>query len=410
MSRHGADPGALLQAGIAHQRAGRLGDAARLYEQVLASAPNDANALNLLGLIHHAKGDTEAALPLLERAVSLRPDSPLFLGNLGAVLAAAGRLEAALARLLAALARRPGDPTINRNLGSVFYQRGDPATAARHYEQTLVAAPGDPDAHLGLAHAYKALGRLDAAAQSCRAALERRPDHAEARYLLAALEQRDVPDRPPASYVRAVFDAYAGRFERDLVETLGYHIPEAIAALVAEQIAAPTVAALDLGCGTGLCGAALKGRARRLVGIDLSARMIAKAQDRRIYDELHHGDILEYLPRLAPASFDLAIAADVFNYLGELGPVFEAIARLLQPGGHLVFTTEAAARPDNDPDNDGAKCDGFRLATTLRYVHAAEYVRRTAAGAGLCECAWRPVTIRRERNAPVAGDLFLYRR
>jgi len=406
MSRHGADPEALLQAGIAHQRAGRLAEAARLYGQVLGEAPDDANALNLLGLVHHAKGDLDAALPLLERAVAIRPDSPLFLGNLGAVLAAAGRLEAASARLLAALAGRPDDPTINRNLASVLYQRGDPAAAARHYERALAAAPADPDAHLGLAHARKALGLLDAAAQSCRAALARRPDHAEARYLLAALEQQDVPDRPPASYVRAVFDAYASRFERDLVETLDYRIPEAIAALVAEQIAAPALAVLDLGCGTGLCGAALKGQARRLIGIDLSARMIAKARDRGIYDELHLGDILDILPSLTPASFELVVAADVFNYLGELAPVFEAVAPLLQPGGHLVFTTEAAARTDND----GAEPGGFRLATSLRYVHAAAYVRRAAAAAGLGERTWRPVTIRRERDRPVAGDLFLYRR
>ena len=403
LSKDGADPAELLQAGLAHQRAGRLADAARLYEQVLGHAPDDANALNLLGLVRHVEGDGGAAAALLERAVALRPDSALFQGNLGAVLAAAGRLDEAEARLRAALARRPDDPMANRNLAGVLYHRGDAAAALRHYKRALAGAPADPDAHLGLAHAQKALGQMEAAARSCRAVLARVPDHAEARYLLAALEQRNVPDRPPASYVRAVFDAYAGHFERDLVESLGYRIPAEIVALVAAISDTKADDVLDLGCGTGLCGAALRGRARWLVGIDLSPRMLAKARERGIYDELHLGDILDTLPTMPAASFDLVVAADVFNYLGDLGPVLRSIARLLRPGGFVVFSTEAIAAPDPG----GAR---FRLTNSLRYVHATEYVQQTALAAGLSECAWRPVTVRCERDAPVAGDLFLYRR
>lgn len=406
MRTQGADPFALLQTGLAHQRAGRLADAARLYQQVLARAPHDANALNLLGLVRHLEGDNETARALLERAVGLRPDSAIFLGNLGAVLMAKGQLGAAEARLRAALAKRPDDPVFNRNLAGVLYHRGDAAAAARHYERTLFAAPSDADAHLGLAHAQKALGQAGAAAASCRAALDLRPDHAEARFLLAALEQRDVPDRPPASYVRAVFDAYAERFEHDLVKNLGYRIPEEISALVVSLGDAAPAAVLDLGCGTGLCGAALRGRAKRLVGIDVSAHMLAKAREQNIYDELLEGDILDIMPTLPAGSFDLICAADVFNYLGDLAPVLVAAARLLASGGQLVFSTERASEDEKGAD-DGT---GYLLTRNLRYAHVTDFVRRAARAAGLGECAWKPVAVRLERNAPVSGDLFLFRR
>lgn len=40
----------LLDTGLDHHRAGRLPQARLAYEQILASAPNDADAMQLLGL------------------------------------------------------------------------------------------------------------------------------------------------------------------------------------------------------------------------------------------------------------------------------------------------------------------------------------------------------------------------
>ena len=52
---------------------------------------------------------------------------------------------------------------------------------------------------------------------------------------------------------------------------------------------------LDVGCGTGLCGALLSPYARRLVGVDLSDRMLDQARERNIYDELVKGELTAYL-------------------------------------------------------------------------------------------------------------------
>ena len=97
---------------------------------------------------------------------------------------------------------------------------------------------------------------------------------------------------------------------------------------------------LDLGCGTGLAGAAFRSRAAYLSGVDLSPAMIEKARARDIYDALAVGDLETALAQEGPA-FDLILAADTLVYLGDLAPVFGVIATHLSPDGYFLFTAEA---------------------------------------------------------------------
>ncbi len=65
----------------------------------------------------------------------------------------------------------------------------------------------------------------------------------------------------------------------------------------------PVRRGLDLGCGTGLSGAAFRGMVDVLTGIDLSTKMIARAKAKGIYDDLVHVDISSFLtgiPQMAP--------------------------------------------------------------------------------------------------------------
>lgn len=397
------DPAAMLRDGAARHAAGDLDGAERAYRAVLAQDRDDPNAHNLLGVLARQRGDLATALRHTEHALSLRPDAPVFLANRGAALAEAGRLPEAVASLRAALARRPQDPTALRNLGQALSAMGLAAAAVAPLRAAAALLPDAPEPHLALAHALRESGDTPAAAVAAQAALARATAAApalaeQARFLLAGLGHGPAPDRAPPAYVRDLFDGFAARFDAELA-ALDYRTPALLAdALRAAGVPADrTLRVLDLGCGTGLSGAALAPFAAHLTGLDLSPRMLDAARRTAHYDALHEADLLDWLPR-HPARFDLIAAADVLNYLGDLAPALRAIAAALAPGAPAAFSIEAA---------DGAP---YALHDALRYRHDPDHVEALAHDAGFTPIARDPATLRRERGAPVAGVLFVLRR
>ncbi|MBO1073172.1 tetratricopeptide repeat protein [Roseomonas marmotae] len=395
----GPDPDALLRQGLARHQAGDLAGARQFYRQALALRPRDGNALNLLGQIARARGDLPEALRLIGQAVALHPGAPVFLAAQGATLAEAGRLPEAEAALRAALAARPQDATSLRNLGQVLSTAGRVGEALAPLRQAVALLPGSGEAHLALAHACREAGLPEeAATHAARAAAHPRLAE-QARFLLAALGAASPPARAPASYVRDLFDQYAPRFDADLTGRLGYRTPAMLAELLLEAgVAADgSRAVLDLGCGTGLSGQAVAPFARRLEGLDLSPRMLAEARARGIYHALHEADLLDFLPR-QPGAWDLVVAADVLNYLGDLSPVLAAIGHALVPGGIAAFSLEKGEK---------APCS---LGPDLRYRHHPAALRALAGSAGLTVLAEREAALRREKGAPVDGLLWVLRR
>jgi predicted TPR repeat methyltransferase len=124
--------------------------------------------------------------------------------------------------------------------------------------------------------------------------------------------------------------------------------------------------------------------------------MLAEARRRGLYDALEEADLLDWLPRQR-ATFDMVVAADVLNYLGDLGPALAAIAGALAPGGLAAFSIEAG---------QGAP---YALGPGLRYRHDPAHVARLATAAGLTETARRATPLREEKGEPVPGVLFLLR-
>jgi predicted TPR repeat methyltransferase len=155
---------------------------------------------------------------------------------------------------------------------------------------------------------------------------------------------------------------------------------------------------LDAGCGTGLCGPLLRPWAARLVGVDLSAGMLARARLRGTYDELIEAELTEYLLG-QPAAFDVIAAADTLIYFGDLAPLLAAVAYALRPGGLLAFTVEHLS--PREPGTD------VQLHATGRYRHTEPYVRNCLERAGLSVSAVEHATLRTEGAQPVAGLVVL---
>jgi SAM-dependent methyltransferase len=101
---------------------------------------------------------------------------------------------------------------------------------------------------------------------------------------------------------------------------------------------------LDVCCGTGLMASELVALGYRVVGVDASAQMLARAR-RRLGPEAHL--VQETLPRISiDATFDAAVSTfDGLNYLtpGELRSTLEALADRIRPGGWFVFDVHTDA-------------------------------------------------------------------
>jgi predicted TPR repeat methyltransferase len=150
---------------------------------------------------------------------------------------------------------------------------------------------------------------------------------------------------------------------------------------------------LDAGCGTGLCGPLFRPYARRLVGVDLSGQMLAKAEGRTCYDELTRAELTGYLVA-HPGAFDVVVSADTLVYFGALEEVAKAAASALRPGGRLIFTVEAA-------EGECAPL-GYLLHYRGRYLHARSYLEDVLRRAGFAT-AIAQAELRMEGGLPVAG-------
>jgi len=155
----------------------------------------------------------------------------------------------------------------------------------------------------------------------------------------------------------------------------------------------PNAKLLDAGCGTGLCGPIVAPLARRLVGVDLSAGMLALAEDKKVYHSLVKAELVDYLSDKREA-FDLIVSADALVYFGSLARVISTLTTALRPNGLLAFTLEHVA-------DDNALTD-YRLERHGRYSHGQNYIEGLLVASGLQPKIVR-AELRMEAGAPVPG-------
>lgn len=326
---------------------------------LLAEQPANVSGWFQLGNVRGEQGRDTEALECFRHAVTLDPAHARSWNNLGTASQRLGFGDQALAAYQTAIDRDPALFEPYLNLGRLCGDRGD----------------------------------LQAAARYLSAGLDRYPAHPMLVHLLAAAKG-DNAARTPRDHVVAYFDDFAAHFDEQVVDKLGYRVPKALAELVRPALGRKT-RVLDLGCGTGLMGAAMAGPGIELVGVDLSPRMLELARKRGGYVELIQAEAGEALARSAAGSYGAVLAADVFVYIGDLAGVFRGVARVLQPGGVFGFSVQAIAE------------GSYRLQPSGRYSHALPYLRGLAAQTGLRELATRAVSIRHETDP---GQLMLLER
>jgi predicted TPR repeat methyltransferase len=329
--------------GIGHFEAGRLMEARDCFERCLALTPDRPSVLGNLGVTLFRLGHTRDAVPLLQQATAGEPQFMEAWACLGLAHEAQGEWAAAADALTKALALSEGSAALWSSLGQCQARLGHDAKALQTLERALAIDPDQATAWSLRGSLQREMHQPDAAAHSFERAIMLGADRELHTYYLAAVRGGLAPPATaPRQYVQALFDDYAADFQAHLVDQLAYRGHEVLLEpLVTGGRRFRHV--IDLGCGTGLCGALLKPVSSVIDGVDLSSAMLLQAKQLGVYRELVQADIRDFLANVPSRSADLVVAADVLIYVGELAAVFASVARVLEPGGLFAFTVELAA-------------------------------------------------------------------
>lgn len=194
-----------LREALGHHQAGRLDDALRLYDAVLADDPEQFDALNLSGALALQRGEPGRAVDRLERAVAAHPDGVDAWCHLGLALLAGREPEAAVAPLERALSLDPELAQARVGLARAMLDAGRLQEAMVHATRSAKDAPGHVGAWRVLAEACEARDDQAGCANAYRQALRLAPDDPEIHYNLGlALDRQGDWAEALACYQRAL--------------------------------------------------------------------------------------------------------------------------------------------------------------------------------------------------------------
>ncbi len=384
---------------VTHHLLGRLyyqterSDAAiSSLRQAVALQPNDPDALMDLANMLHETGQFDQAEGCLRQLLQLRPDHAMAHNNLGVLLKDQQRIDEALVAYRRSIELEPDNLAPLANLAHALARVDDVDGAVRAYRKLLEVDPENVEALQGLASTLRRAGRMAETIEIFKRWLALEPDNPVALHLLSACTASGIPHRASDEYVRKVFDQFATSFETDLAH-LSYRGPQLLAQALHRELGDPDhrLCVLDAGCGTGLCGQVLRPYCQRLIGVDISSKMLEVARGHQLYDELVESELGAYLSQHA-AAFDLIASADTFGYFGELAPLFQAVHVALRSDGLLLATLEVG---DVSPEK------GYHLQSSGRYCHNRDYVSKCCAETGLTIRSLNEAVIRTEAGRDV---------
>jgi predicted TPR repeat methyltransferase len=124
--------------------------------------------------------------------------------------------------------------------------------------------------------------------------------------------------------------------------------------------------------------------------------MLVLAQQKNIYQELKHADIVVALDDYQ--NQDLIIAADVLTYLGDLTELFAKVKKALAAKGLFIFTIE---HTNHYP---------YILQTSARYAHSEKYISELASQQHFKILTQKKVTLRMQNHQPLLGSVVILQR
>lgn len=429
MARNNSEQGdKYFKKALNKQHAGDFPAAESLYKRALQYNPMHLDANYLLGTLYAEQGALTHALKFLRQAAAIHPNSHMIQNNLGNVYKLSGQFDKAIDCYQRALSIEPNMPEVHNNLGNIYKNKNQFDEAEACYRRALLLRPGSIEtycnlgavlhelkkfqeaidnygtaldlnsaykvAHEGMGICYAELGERDRAITCFKRYLELDPsNNSSVKLRLAWLNAGEIPECYPAELTLATYEKKAQSWDTDIqraeMEFLGpKHVREILEKL--QLLPTRQLDILDVGCGTGVCGDYLRGYAKHLAGVDLSPHMLAQAHKKGYYDKLERADAVSYMQGCS-SKFDLVIASGVLILFGDLMPIFQAVSRLLKPGGGFVFTLYRS------------ESEAVSVRHNLHFAHSSAYVQETAQAVNLTVAQLEPEVHEYEFGEPQPG-------
>lgn len=275
-------------------------------------------------------------------------------------------------------------PMTNFELGCDFAENGQWLDAIFRFKLALRLRPNFAQAWHNLGTCYLRMGKRAEAKAAFRQALLLKPGHADALFMMASIDPNSVPPnarptRMPKDMVAKFFTRLAPFYD-EVQRNNGYQGDRVVTDMLRPLVKQPDkLRIVDVGCGTGLLSRPWRASALEITGIDATPAMVEAARavkvgEQMLFERLLTEDIYTLGDdAVAPGTVDVVLCGDVTQFLGELSVPFANMARMLKPGGALAVTIEPLDAPAGyaiNPDRG-------------RFGHHPEYVKKTAAHAGL---------------------------
>lgn len=162
---------AALESALHAHRAGRLDEAARQYDDILAADPLNADAWQFLGLVLLARGQVGDAVAKIGRAVALKPDAGVYHFNFAIALKRQGDISGAVASYRRAIERDPQLVEALLNLGNTLREQGELAEAIALCRRAAALRPDSLEAQISLSAALRQAQDLPEAEDAARRAV-----------------------------------------------------------------------------------------------------------------------------------------------------------------------------------------------------------------------------------------------
>lgn len=376
----------LFMLGLLALQKNNIPDAKMYFQSAVEYNPNNIGArLNLANLDTNEQ-NFDAAEKNYKKLLDLDPQNFDIHLNYANMLYTQNRLPEALEEYRAAVVINPESAPVSNNIGVILKDLQQYEDALGLFFNALSRDPEKEEYSLNIAETLVLLYRQDKniATQVAQNWLKNMPHNVFAQHVCASFNGEKIENNQ--IFAEKLFDHFADNYEL-VLEKINYSLPRRLNEL-AGNVKGTIV---DLGCGSGLVGQALKNPQNKIIGVDISRNMLNLAAKKGVYAQLLKGDILAFCQKkIADFKPDLVVAADVFGYIGNINPILKALQ-----GYKICFSVEIL------PENGD-----YKLNDAGRYLYNENYILNLLQQNGFAQVNKYDIVLRQENGKDVNGLLF----